>query len=148
MEAHAWVAGLVPGQGMCQRQPIDVSLTHLCFSLSLSLSHVLSLKINKFFKKILVFILRQHMLGNKSITPFSSCFPSYPLRAKKSCFALCQFAHRQEEKLHVPLPQDWSETPMGRDCRCHTNTKHRQESHSVETPEKARISHRNLRICL
>ena len=33
--------------GACKRQPIDVSLTHQCFSPSLPLSLRLSLKINK-----------------------------------------------------------------------------------------------------
>ena len=53
------VAGSVPGQGMClgcgpglqlgmcERQPIDVSLAHRCFSPSLSPSLPCSLKINK-----------------------------------------------------------------------------------------------------
>ena len=53
------VAGSIPGQGTClgggpgpqlgtcKRQPIDVSLTHRCFSPSLSPSLIFSLKINK-----------------------------------------------------------------------------------------------------
>ena len=53
------VSGLIPSQGICLgcrqgprlvvhlRQPIDVSLSHWCFSLYFSLSHFLSLKINK-----------------------------------------------------------------------------------------------------
>ena len=45
VRAHAWVAGSVPWK----RQPINVSLSHQCFSPSLSPSLTLSLKIN--FKK-------------------------------------------------------------------------------------------------
>ena len=53
------VAGLIPSQGTClgcgpgpqvwvyERQPMDVSLTLLCFSPSLSPSLPLSLKLNK-----------------------------------------------------------------------------------------------------
>ena len=39
-----------PSLGVCERQPVDVSLTHWCFSLSLSLSpsFSLSLKINTY----------------------------------------------------------------------------------------------------
>ena len=48
VRAHAWVAGSVPGWGAYERQPIDVSLLHLCFSPSLSLSLPLSLKINRY----------------------------------------------------------------------------------------------------
>ena len=33
--ARAWLAGSAPGQGECERQPIDVSLSHRCFSPSL-----------------------------------------------------------------------------------------------------------------
>ena len=39
---HQKVVGLIPSQGMYGRQPIDVSLSHRCFSLPSSLS-----KINK-----------------------------------------------------------------------------------------------------
>ena len=39
-----WVVSSVPGPGTCRRQLIDVSLTHWCFSPSLSLSSPLSLK--------------------------------------------------------------------------------------------------------
>ena len=35
-QVHAWVAGSVPGRDMCERQPTDVSLSHQCFSPSLS----------------------------------------------------------------------------------------------------------------
>ena len=57
--ANQRVAGSIPSQGtrvgcrpgpqlgVCRRQPIDVSLTHQCFSPSLSLSLPLSVKINK-----------------------------------------------------------------------------------------------------
>ena len=41
-----------PRLGVCERQPIDVSLSHSCFSPSLSPSLPLSLKINKTFLKI------------------------------------------------------------------------------------------------
>ena len=47
VRAHALVAGLVPSLGTYERQPIDISLSHRCFSPSLSLSFALSLKINK-----------------------------------------------------------------------------------------------------
>ena len=49
IRACAWVAGQVPVWGLeaCERQPIDVSLTHRCFSPSLSPSLLLSPKINK-----------------------------------------------------------------------------------------------------
>ena len=57
------VASLIPNQGtclgwgpgpwlgVCERQPVDVSLTHQCFSSSLSPSLPISLKINKTFFK-------------------------------------------------------------------------------------------------
>ena len=45
--AHAWDAGSVPGQGMYERQLIDVSSSYQCFSPFLSLSLTLSLKISK-----------------------------------------------------------------------------------------------------
>ena len=51
VRAHAWVVGSVPGWGTCQRQQIDVSLSHQRFIPSLSPSFPLSLKINKIFKK-------------------------------------------------------------------------------------------------
>ena len=51
VRAHAWVAGLVSGWGTCERQPVDVSLTHWCFYLSLSPSLPLSLKMSKIFLK-------------------------------------------------------------------------------------------------
>ena len=44
---HAWVVGPVPTPGARERQPIDVSLSHGCFSPSLFLSLPLSLKINE-----------------------------------------------------------------------------------------------------
>ena len=44
---HAWVAGSVPGQGACGRQLIDVTLSHQCFSPSLSPSLSLSLELKK-----------------------------------------------------------------------------------------------------
>ena len=37
VRAHAWVAGLVPGQTMWERQPIDVSLTLMLLPLFLPL---------------------------------------------------------------------------------------------------------------
>ena len=47
VRAQAWVADQVPGCGAYERQPhTDVSLAHRCFSLSLSHSLPLSLKIN------------------------------------------------------------------------------------------------------
>ena len=46
VRAHAWVAGRVPGWGMYERQLMDVSLSHWCFSPSLS-SLPLSLIINQ-----------------------------------------------------------------------------------------------------
>ena len=75
--ANQKVAHSIPGQGTwlgcgqgpqlgaCERQPINVSVTHRCFSLSLSLPPPLSLKINKenledeiffFFKKLLTVV--------------------------------------------------------------------------------------------
>ena len=53
VRAHARVAGSVPSQGTCNRQPVLVSLSHCCFSPSLSTSLPLSLKTNKLshFKK-------------------------------------------------------------------------------------------------
>ena len=44
IRAHAWVVGSVPGQGMYERQLIDVSLSHQSFSPSLSPSFSRSLK--------------------------------------------------------------------------------------------------------
>ena len=41
VRARAWVVGQVPSWGMCERQPIDVSLVHQCFSPSLSPSSTL-----------------------------------------------------------------------------------------------------------
>ena len=41
------VCGQGPQLGVCERQPVDVSLTYECFSSSLSPSLPLSLKINK-----------------------------------------------------------------------------------------------------
>ena len=38
VSARAWVAGSVPGWGTYERQPIDVSFSHRCLSLSPSLS--------------------------------------------------------------------------------------------------------------
>ena len=46
-QVHAWVAGSVLSQGAYKRQLIYVSLSHQCFSYSLSPSLPLSLKINK-----------------------------------------------------------------------------------------------------
>ena len=40
---HAWIAGSVPGQGAYRRQLLHVSLSHRCFSTSLSSSLPLSL---------------------------------------------------------------------------------------------------------
>ena len=49
---HACFAGLVPSQGAFERQPIDDSLSHQCFSPSFSPSLPLSLKIkNKILNK-------------------------------------------------------------------------------------------------
>ena len=38
VRVYAWVAVLGPGQGVYESQPIGVFISHLCFSLSLSLS--------------------------------------------------------------------------------------------------------------
>ena len=43
--------GSVPSQGPHKKQPIDVSLSHWCFSSSLSPSFPISLKVNKISKK-------------------------------------------------------------------------------------------------
>ena len=43
---HAWAAGSVLGLGVSKRQLVDVSLSHQCFSPSLSLFLHLSLKTN------------------------------------------------------------------------------------------------------
>ena len=51
VRAHALLAGSVPIWGMFGSQPMDVSLSHQCFSLSPSLP--LSLKINEILKKCL-----------------------------------------------------------------------------------------------
>ena len=51
VRARAWVAGQVPSWGCARGNKIDVSLTHGCFSPSLSPSLPLSLKVNKIFKK-------------------------------------------------------------------------------------------------
>ena len=48
VRARAQAAGQVPSWGVCERQLIDVSLTHCCFS-SLSLSLPFPLKVNNFF---------------------------------------------------------------------------------------------------
>ena len=47
VRAHSCVLSLVPGQGTYERQPINVSLSHRCFSPSLSPCLPFSLKINK-----------------------------------------------------------------------------------------------------
>ena len=39
VRAHTKVVGLIPGWGVYERQPIDVSHTHVCLSLSLSKSN-------------------------------------------------------------------------------------------------------------
>ena len=36
VRAHAWIVGQAPGQGVCKRQLIDVSLVHQCFPPSFS----------------------------------------------------------------------------------------------------------------
>ena len=46
--AHAWVAVLVPGWGVYEKQPTDVSFSHGCFSPSLSPSLYFSLKISEY----------------------------------------------------------------------------------------------------
>ena len=43
VRAHVWVVVLIPSWGTYERQPIDVSLSHWCFSPSLSSSLPLSL---------------------------------------------------------------------------------------------------------
>ena len=48
VRVHAWVAGSVPSRDLYERKPIDVSLSHRCFSPFLSPSLPLSLKINKY----------------------------------------------------------------------------------------------------
>ena len=50
LRAHAWVAGQVPRVGETQKATNGCSLTHQCFSLSLSPSCPFSLKINTIFK--------------------------------------------------------------------------------------------------
>ena len=63
VKAHAWVAGLVSGRGVYRRQPINLSLSHGCFSPSFSLPSSLSknqkikLKKNILDFKDLVYIL-------------------------------------------------------------------------------------------
>ena len=48
IRTHTQVVGLIPSQGVCGRQPIDVSFSHQCFSFSLSVSPSSSFsKINK-----------------------------------------------------------------------------------------------------
>ena len=54
VRAHAWVVSLVLGQGLYERQLINVSLSHQCFSFSLSPSFS-SLKKKIFFKKSTVY---------------------------------------------------------------------------------------------
>ena len=44
VRAHAWVAGSVPSQGAYERQPTSVSVSHRCFSPTLSPSLPFSLK--------------------------------------------------------------------------------------------------------
>ena len=48
---HQKVAGSIPGSGMYGRQPVNVSLSHWCFSSSLSLSPALHKKKEKKRKK-------------------------------------------------------------------------------------------------
>ena len=47
VRAHAWVEGSLPSRGVYERQPIDVCLSHQCFSPSHSHSFPLSRHINK-----------------------------------------------------------------------------------------------------
>ena len=50
-QGTCWVAGQVPGFGVCERQPTDVSLTYQCFPPSLPPSLPLSMKITTLKKK-------------------------------------------------------------------------------------------------
>ena len=47
VRAYAWAAGSVPGQSVYERQLIDISFSHWCFSPSLSPTLPISPKINK-----------------------------------------------------------------------------------------------------
>ena len=70
--ANQRVASSIPSQGMClgcgpgpwlrvcERQSVDVSLTHQCFSPSL----LFSLKINKIFKKVIFIRYNMHFRSN------------------------------------------------------------------------------------
>ena len=91
VRAHAWTAGLIPGRGVYEGQLINVSLSHQYFSLSLSPSLPLSLKINKILKKRFYwFIFRERgregeRKGEKHQCVVASCmFPTEDLACNPS----------------------------------------------------------------
>ena len=85
VRAHAWVVGSVPGQGVYGRQPVNVSLSHQCFSHSLNPSLPLSLKSKIKIKKKLkypicgIFVIEvqweqdKYLLGH--FTAMAFCIP-------------------------------------------------------------------------
>ena len=68
VRAQVGVAGSISGWGTFEWQPIDVSVSHHCFSPSLSPSHPLSLKINKIFTKI---VMSQNSSPRQTLMPRS-----------------------------------------------------------------------------
>ena len=56
VRAHAWVVGPVLSWGMYERQPVHVSLTHQCFSLSLKINTL------NLFKKPMMSVRLKKML--------------------------------------------------------------------------------------
>ena len=67
-------------QGACERQPIHVSLSHWCFSPSLSPSLVLSLKINKILKNKIKYPACIHfnvLVSTNGSVFYSKCSKSY-----------------------------------------------------------------------
>ena len=93
VRAHTEVAGSVPSWGMCGRQPINVSLSRWCFSLSLSLS--LFLKSINILKKIFwTKIFQFDFFSNFSLSFFLSMYTAASWRKViVTSLNLCWFQH-------------------------------------------------------
>ena len=85
-----------PHLGACDRQPVDVSLAHWCFSPSLSPFLPFSLKVNKIFKKInngwmknfnFSLIAITHI--NKNSLGYSLSFQCVKISGAKNCENCC-----------------------------------------------------------